>query len=73
MPDVLIRNVPEDDLARIDRAANRLGVSRSDLLRQIIAGQRELPARRLTQADLTRFGELTADLRQPEIRRGAWR
>jgi hypothetical protein len=71
--DVLIRNVPEEDLARVDRIAERLGVSRSDYLKQVIAGQRDVPGRKVTLADLERFAEVAADLNDPEVMRGAWR
>ena len=70
--DILIRSVPQEDLARLDRLAERLGVSRSDYLRQVIAGQRDLSARKLTLADLDRFAQATADLNDPDVMRGAW-
>ncbi|MDR0593062.1 MAG: ribbon-helix-helix protein, CopG family [Bifidobacteriaceae bacterium] len=72
MSDILVRNVPEEDVARLDRAAERLGLSRADYLRQLIAGARELPARRVTLADLDRFAAATPDLGDPDVMRQAW-
>jgi hypothetical protein len=72
LTDILIRNVPEVDVARLDRLAERHGLSRSDFLRQVIAGQRDVAPRRLTLADLERFAQITEDLNDPEIMRGAW-
>ena len=34
MPDVLIRDVPVDDLVRLDARAARLGLSRNEYLRR---------------------------------------
>jgi hypothetical protein len=72
MANILIRNVPDDDLARLDRAAERQGLSRSDYLRRLIAGQPDVPARKLELADLRKFAAATADLHDPDVMRGAW-
>jgi hypothetical protein len=40
MPDILIRDVPADDLARIDAHAARLGLSRTEYLRPRDTGDR---------------------------------
>jgi hypothetical protein len=64
--------MPEEDLARSDGAAERLGLSRSEYLRRLIAGQPDVPVRKLVLADLDRFARGTADLGDPEAMRGAW-
>lgn len=72
MTDVLIRNVPEADLARIDERANRLGLSRGEYLRRRImqdAARSQAPA---SQADIERFAQLSRDLLDDDVMRGAW-
>ena len=55
MTDVLIRNVPEDDLARIDEQASRLGLSRGEFLRrQISQTAARASGRKVTLEDLRR-------------------
>lgn len=72
MTDMLVRDVPERDLQALDAKAERLGISRAELVRRLIAGEARRSDQRLTREQLTRFGELTADLRDPEIMRQAW-
>ncbi|MFT3799225.1 ribbon-helix-helix protein, CopG family [Microbacterium sp.] len=74
MTDVLIRNVSEDDLRRIDAKAERLGLSRSEFLRRTIAqeaahGRDERP---VTSADFERFTRVAVDLLDDDVMRGAW-
>lgn len=71
MADILIRDVDDDVIARIDGEAERLGVSRSEFLR------RELRAisssrGRTTRADLNRFSVLAADLLDDDAMAKAW-
>lgn len=70
MTDVLIRNVPEEDLRRIDEKASRLGMSRTDYLRRQIAddARRSAPDRPLTADDFAKF----ADLADEDLMRQAW-
>jgi len=70
MTDVLIRNVPEDDLRRIDEKASRLGMSRTDYLRRQIAddARRSVLERPLTADDFSKF----ADLADEDLMRQAW-
>jgi hypothetical protein len=70
--DALIRGVPEDDLARVDRAAERAGVSRAEYLRRLIARCAEPSTAPVTRADLDRFLEATRDLGDPAIMADAW-
>lgn len=73
MSDVLIRDVPDDDLERIDAEAARLGLSRSAYLRREmhrIARHRTAPA--ATVDDLRRSRAAMADLGDEEVMRQAW-
>lgn len=74
MTDVLIRNVPEDDLRRIDEKAAKAGLSRNDYLRRRIAqdAAHAVPSEPLRLEDLNRFGVLAADLLDEEAMRAAW-
>ncbi|GAB09469.1 hypothetical protein GOARA_038_00160 [Gordonia araii NBRC 100433] len=71
MTDILIRNVDDDVIARIDSEAQGLGLSRSEYLRQ---GLRTLayPRGRTTRADLKRFSELASDLLDEDVMAKAW-
>jgi hypothetical protein len=69
---VLIRGIAEDDLRRIDAAAKRQGLSRSEYLRREwsrLAPQGNRPA---TRADLARAAELVADLDDEDLMHQAW-
>ncbi len=72
MTDVLIRNVPEEDLARIDERAARLGLSRGEYLRRRISQDAAREEGRVTVADLERAGTLSQDLLDDEVMRHAW-
>lgn len=67
MTDVLIRNVPDDDLRRIDAEAARRGLTRNELLRRELA---KLGARdgKLTFDDFRKLDGLGDD----ELMRDAW-
>ena len=72
MPDVLIRDVPAEDLARIDAHASRLGLSRTEYLRRRLRQEAARPIAPVTAADLERFASRFADLGDPEVMRQAW-
>lgn len=72
MPDLFIRDVPKQHLHALDAQAGRLGISRAEFVRRLLSGQARRSDQRLTRKNLTRFGELTADLRDPEIMRRSW-
>lgn len=72
MPDVLIRNVPDEVVSAIDVRAQRLGVSRSEYLRRLLAQERADAGITVTVADLARSADAFADLDDPEVMRGAW-
>lgn len=73
MTDVLIRDVPDDDLQRIDAEATRLGLSRNAFLRREmhrIARHRTVPA--ATAEDYRKSLEALTDLESDEVMRQAW-
>jgi hypothetical protein len=72
MTDVLIRNVPEDDLARIDEQAARLGLSRGEYLRRRIIQEAQRPGLTVARADFDRLADLSEDLLDDDVMRDAW-
>jgi hypothetical protein len=72
VPDVLIRGVPAEDIARIDAHAARMGVSRSEYLRRRLRQEAARPAVAVTADDLRRFAGRFEDLGDPELMRRAW-
>lgn len=72
MPDVLIRDVPAEDLARIDAVAARLGISRTEYLRRRLHQEAAHPSSPVTAADLQRFADRFSGLEDPEVMRQAW-
>lgn len=72
MPDVLIRDVPAEDLARIDGHAARLGLSRTEYLRRRLHQDAARPAAPVTVEDLRTFAARFADLDDRGIMRQAW-
>jgi hypothetical protein len=72
MPDILIRDVPAEDLARIDAHAARLGLSRTEYLRRRLRQEAARPTGPVTAADLQKFASRFSDLADPEVMRRAW-
>lgn len=72
MPDILIRDVPADDLERIDAHAARLGLSRTEYLRRCLHQDAGRPSTRVTVDDLRTFSARFSDLDDPEVLRNAW-
>lgn len=73
MTDVLIRDVPEDDLRRIDDEAARLGLSRNAFLRlemHRIAKHRTV--RPATAADYQASLDALTDINSDDVMRQAW-
>ncbi len=68
MTDVLIRNVPDQELAWIDDRAARLGLSRGEYLRRQIAKDAARGSGRLSVHQLAKF----ADLSDEDLMRDAW-
>ncbi len=73
MADIVIQNVPEDVIAAIDIKAQRLGISRADYLRRILAREQDAQPVQVTVADLAGFAETFADLDDPSVMSRAWR
>ena len=72
MTDVLIRNVPAEDLARIDEQAARVGLSRNEYLRRRIMQEAARTRPSVTRADFERLAQLSQDLLDEDIMRDAW-
>ena len=68
----MIRDVPAEDLARIDARAARLGLSRTEYLRRRLHQDANRPTTPVTAESLRAFNELFADLADPEVMRQAW-
>lgn len=76
MADILIRDVPDEVLAELDAAAARAGISRVEYLRRTLAAEADR-ATRETRPPLTRdhwkqLNDLTSDLADQNVMRGAW-
>jgi plasmid stability protein len=72
MADLLIRDVPDEILAVLDARAGRLGLSRSEYLRRLIAQDAGTPEVRVTVDDLSSFDEAFIDLLDPLVMAQAW-
>lgn len=72
MPDMLIRDVPDDVIAAVDARASRLGLSRSEYVRRRLA-QDAAGSTPVTTLDLVQFAESFADLGDPGVMSQAWR
>ncbi|GAB3813247.1 type II toxin-antitoxin system VapB family antitoxin [Micromonospora zhanjiangensis] len=74
MPNILIRDLSQDAVDRIDAAAANLGLSRNEYLRRRFeenissAGDRTV-----TDEDWQRSAEVFADLADPAVMEAAWR
>ncbi len=74
MTDVLIRDVDRSTLARIDAVAERTGVSRNTLLRELLASYAdEQESGELTDEQVAGFGASVRDLLDDDVRQAAWR
>lgn len=72
MADVLIRNVPPDDLRRLDEQARRLGLSRADFLRRQLHQQATTTVLRVSLEDLQEVADTLSDLSDPKVMGEAW-
>ena len=72
MPDILIRDVPDDVVAAVDAHAAAAGLSRNEYLRRHLQQERRFSVRPTTTDDLRRFADRFADLADPEVMRQAW-
>ncbi len=72
MANILIRNIDEGDLARIDEQASRVGLSRNEYLLRMVQREARGDSDPLTRDDLRRFSDLAAGLADEELMRQAW-
>lgn len=69
---VLIRGLSDETVARIDRSAEELGLSRNEYLRRQLEGDAPRATTKTTEEDWKRSGEIFADLADPDIMADAW-
>jgi hypothetical protein len=75
MPNILIRDLSQDAVDRIDAAASNLGLSRNEYLRRKFE-ENISPTdggRTVTAEDWQRSAAVFADLADPTVMEGAWR
>ena len=72
MPDILIRDVPAEDVARIDAHAAQLGLSRTEYLRRRLHQDAARPSSPVSADDLRAFSDRFGDLDDPDGMRKAW-
>ncbi len=72
MPDVLIRDLPEDVLAAIDAKARRVGLSRTEYIRRTLSRERGDASADVSVKDLVAFADIFADLADVDVMRQAW-
>jgi hypothetical protein len=71
VPNILVRDLTEAELERLDARARTLGLSRSEYVRRRL--RQDTGARTVTRADLERFAEAHADLADESVMARAWR
>lgn len=72
VPDVLIRDVPEEVLSAVESHAAKLGLSRNEYLRRQLAQDARRSVVPATRADLQWFAETFSDLAEPDVIKQAW-
>ncbi len=72
MPDLLIRDVPDDVVSSIDARAKRMGLSRTEYLRRALLRDARVQDDAVDVADLQAFGERFGDLGDVDVTRDAW-
>lgn len=72
MANVLIRDVDDAVIAKIDADALKLGLSRNEYLRQVLESLGPEPARRETREYVEWIAETFAELRDKNVRLRAW-
>lgn len=73
MPDILIRDVPDDVASLLDQRARHLGLSRTEYLRRVLARESVDRTTASTLEDWQAFSDRHTDLDNPEVMRRAWR
>lgn len=72
MPDMLVRNVPNETVRQIEKNAARLGLSREEYLRRELARISGTDSSPVTREDLTRAAAVFADVEDPAVMEQAW-
>lgn len=72
MSDLLIRDVDEETVRRIDADARRLGLTRAEYLRRQVRQLGHGAEPPVTREDLARSVEAFADLDDPDVMARAW-
>ena len=72
MTDLLIRNVDDAAVAAIDAQAERMGISRAELLRRETENFARRFGEQVTRADLARSAEIFADALDDDVMAQAW-
>lgn len=72
MPDILIRDVPDDVVAAIEANARQAGLSRAEYLRRGLERERKVASVEVTLESLRRFADTCADLADEDVMRQAW-
>jgi hypothetical protein len=73
MPDILVRDVPDDVVAAIDAKARVAGLSRTEYLGRTLSHECRDDSFDVTVEDLARFGHTFADLGDPDVLGHGWR
>ena len=73
MPDVRIRDVPDEFIAALDTRAARLGLSRSEYVRRRLAQDAATPDSPVSVEDLARFADTFGDLADQDVMTQAWK
>jgi hypothetical protein len=71
--DILIPDVAADVITAIDIKARRLGLSRADYLRRVLARELAVQTAHVSVTDLDDFAVAFADLGDPDAMNHAWR
>lgn len=69
----MIRGLAEDEIARLDADADRLGLSRNEYVRRRLSADSRAGGGRVTVADLEGFARRHADLGDETVMAAAWR
>lgn len=72
MPDILIRDIPAEDVALLDAQAKRAGLTRTEYLRRHLRAQARRTTGPVTAESLRSFATALPDLADPDIMRDAW-
>jgi len=73
MPNILIRDLSQEAVDRIDATAANLGLSRNEYMRRKFEEDISPGERTVTAQDWQRSAEVFADLADPAVMEAAWR